>query len=273
MPGNKEAYLRLGHHNDAEETRYLDLSAFAAPDTATGIFFGTEGDLVQVVRGRADTRVVDGNFVVLVEDKLNVDAALEAEDGRKTYRSYLRLGQPDPELEGAVGSEAAKYSLGTGVTLYSDQVVAVETPRELRVTVGGDSRTVFGPTFSVNYDVDDATIAKVRAGGGLNLSAVGKKRIVTTTKVGRDHIGDSWRTTKIDRSKSLTFGMGDKGDFSLSSSMSSTYGLKLSGGVTASFDMSAGFSAKASFSKDYKFSDWATKKDQKSGYQGKLENR
>jgi hypothetical protein len=475
VPGASEAYFRLGYRNRSEESRYLDLCVPHAPDKPDGVFFGTDGDFVQVVKRSAATRILEGNYSIYVQDDETIAhaSATDATNSTRTYRSYFRLGKPESPLEGVLGGTAAvedvrllvgeflptalatnetrencasllaqavtgasstlglsdedkglvkadsqraartaletkaryadrralehvlmafdqtaggddaekadarswangvlrrqlpfhlrnaylleepagsrarlvayakdgsqpgrqgsarraiafvaetratgvatggtatempsgltahrtpqealawvarakeqatahlkeldklsgelldRYTLGNGVALYSDRGIALNTPSQLAVTVGSDSRTVFGPTFSIVYDVDDATIAKIKSGEIASLADVPEKRIVTATKVDRDLLDKSaWRTTRIDRAKTLTYSCNDTGAFSASVSTSATFGTRYSSGLSASFDTSYGFSGKASIAHAYDYGKTAASKDSKAG--------
>jgi len=491
VPGASESYFRLGYRNRNEESRYLDLCIPHAPDKADGVFFGTDGDLVQVVKRSAVTRVLDGNYYVYVQDDETIanlattNAAVSTGDNR-SYRAYFRLGKPESPLENMLGGTVAvadvralvgeflptarstnesqencaklltqavtgadshlvtvtaadkdvgletadyqraartaletkaryadrraldhillafdekaggndtekaaakswatgvlgrqvpfllrnaylleepagsraklvtyakdgsepgrqgaarraiafvaetratgvatggtatdmpsalmenrtpqqalawvvaakeqatshlkeldklsgelldRYTLGNGVALFSDRGIALNTPAQLTVTVGGDSRTVFGPTFSLVYSVDDATIEKIKSGEISNLADVTDKRIVTATRVDRDGLipgAANWRTTSISRAKTLNVTMNDTGALSASSSTTATFGTRFTSGMSASFDASAGFAAKASVSYAYDYFKTASKLDIKAGKSIKVERK
>jgi hypothetical protein len=480
VPGASESYFRLGYRNRNEESRYLDLCIPHAPDKADGVFFGTDGDLVQVVKRSAVTRVLDGNYYVYVQDDETIAnlATTDATADNRSYRAYFRLGKPESPLEGVLGGTVAvedrrllvgeflptarstnesqencaklltqavtgadshlvtvtaadkdvglvkadyqraartaletkaryadrraldhvllafdekaggdptekadakswangvlgrqvpfllrnaylleepagsraklftyakdgsqpgrqgaarraiafvaetratgvatggtatdmpsalmenrtpqqalawvvaakeqatshlkeldklsgelldRYTLGNGVALFSDRGIALNTPAQLTVTVGGDSRTVFGPTFSLVYGVDDATIEKIKSGEISNLADVHDKRIVTATRVDRDGLipgAANWRTTSISRAKTLNVTMNDTGALSASSSTTATFGTRFTSGMSASFDTSVGFSSKASFGLAHDYGKSASKSDTSAG--------
>ena len=483
VPGASESYFRLGYRNRDEESRYLDLCVPHAPDKANGVFFGTDGDYVQVVKRSAATRILDGNYYVYVQDDETIadlhetdatassDAPAAGGSDNRSYRAYFRLGKPESPLESVLsgtvavedaralvgeflptalsthetavncarlltqavtgedsgvvpvtpsngddapttadcisaartaletkaryadrraldsilmafderggGNEAEeadakswadgvlrtqlpfhlrnaylleepggsrakllayakdggqpahqgaarraiafvaetratgddvpsglmvnrtpqdvrawvvaakekagshlkeldklsgelldRYTLGNGVALYSDRGIALNTPAELTVTVGGDSRTVFGPTFSLVYSVDDATIAKIKSGEIANLADVTDKKLVTATRVDRDSLipgaqgkAANWRTTTIDRSKELKFSMSDSGALSASSSMNATFGTKFESNCSALFELKGGFESKASLGLEHEYSKSASLSD------------
>ena len=128
VPGASESYFRLGYRNRDEESRYLDLCVPHAPDKANGVFFGTDGDYVQVVKRSAATRILDGNYYVYVQDDETIadlpetdatassDAPAAGGSDNRSYRAYFRLGKPESplesELSGPVAVEDARALVG-----------------------------------------------------------------------------------------------------------------------------------------------------------------
>ena len=499
VPGASESYFRLGYRNRNEESPYLDLCNPHAPDKADGVFFGTDGDFVQVVKRSAVTRILDGNYYVYVQDdetiaNLATTDAATSTGANRSYRAYFRLGKPESPLENMLGGTVAvadvralvgeflpfalssnetqenckklltqavtgedthlvtvtsvlgpsdtteplvkadyqraartaletkaryadrraldhvllafdetaggdpaekadakswaegvlrrqvpfhlrnaylleepagsraklvayakdgsqpgrqgaarraiafvaetratgvatggtatdmpsglmvnrtpqealawvvtakeqatshlkeldklsgelldRYTLGNGVALFSDRGIALNTPAQLTVTVGGDSRTVFGPTFSRVYSVDDATIEKIKSGEIANLADVTDKKLVTATRIDRDGLipgakgkAANWRTTSISRAKTLNVTMNDTGTLSASSSTTATFGTRFTSGMSASFDSSVGFAAKASLSYAYDYFKTAATHDTKAGKSIKIDRK
>lgn len=146
----------------------------------------------------------------------------------------------------------ARWSLGEGVALYSDRPITMTTPGELKVTVGADSRTVLGPSYSEVYDVSDDVLQQIRDGSITQAKQIGERSIVTASLSQRAR-GTGWRTTKYDSAKALSYTVTDGGSFSLSHAYSLAAGLKLSNGLSASFDASIGIavSAPLSFKVEY----------------------
>ncbi len=142
----------------------------------------------------------------------------------------------------------ARWSLGDGVALYSDRPITLTTPDKLKVSVGSDSRTVFGPSYSEVYDVSNDVIAQIKDGTIATIDQVPDKRLITATLVRRELSGASWRSTKFDQSKSLSYSLSDSGSFGLTSSYAFGAGLKLSNGITAGYDASFGISCGVSTS-------------------------
>lgn len=114
-----ESYFRVGGADVTTESGFLDsLKSFykdalgeaavaaAFGSTATdGIVQYTQGDLVQYIGGKADTRVLDDSYTVHVLNRRDEDAALTSTDSaQKTFRSYLRLGKPNKDLELALSA-------------------------------------------------------------------------------------------------------------------------------------------------------------------------
>lgn len=137
---------------------------------------------------------------------------------------------------------SARFSLGAGVALYADQPVTITTPSALKVTTGSDSRSVLGPTYAETYDVSDATIAQIKDGWITQANQIPDKKLITASLTQRDASGLSWRTTKFDQSKALSYSLSDSGSFGISSSYAFSFGLKLTNGISGSFDGSLGVS-------------------------------
>jgi hypothetical protein len=134
----------------------------------------------------------------------------------------------------------ARFSLGNGVALYSDNPVTITTPSPLKITVGSDSRSVLGPVYTETYDVSDDVIQQIKDGWITTTGQVANKRLISASLTARSAGG--WRTTKFDQTKSLSYSLNDTGSFGISSSYSFGFGLKLSNGISGSFDGSVGVS-------------------------------
>src|SRR5690606_29195766 len=109
-----------------------------------------------------------------------------------------------------------------------------------RITVGKDSRTVLGQSYSETYDVSDDVLQQIKDGTIRDLSALTSKSLVTAALSRPDATGLSWRTTKFDLSKSLNFGAADNGSFTVGSDYSFWAGLKLSNSLGVSFEANTG---------------------------------
>lgn len=136
----------------------------------------------------------------------------------------------------------ANWSLGDGVALYSDRPITLTTPVALKVTVGSESRTVLGPTYSEAYDVSDEVIQQIKDGVITQPSKIANKRLITASLTAREASRASWRTTKFDQAKALSYSLNDSGSFGITSSYAFSLGLKLSNGISGSFDGSVGVS-------------------------------
>ena len=120
-----ESYFRMGTPDVATEAaRLSDLQsaysdALAQPgveaafggNATSGVAFYTEGDLVQFVNGKVDTRVLNDSFTVHVLNKADVDKA--GQDPTKavtTHRSYFRLGKPNKTIETQIKLAAPSFA-------------------------------------------------------------------------------------------------------------------------------------------------------------------
>jgi len=136
----------------------------------------------------------------------------------------------------------ASFSLGDGVALYSDRPITLTTPVALKITVGSESRTVLGPTYSEAYDVSDEVIQQIKDGVITQPGKISQKRLITASLTAREASRASWRTTKFDQAKALSYSLNDSGSFGISSSYAFAFGLKLANGIAGSFDGSIGVS-------------------------------
>ncbi len=141
--------------------------------------------------------------------------------------------------------QSARFSLGDGVALYSDEAVTITTPEALKVTVGKDTRTVLGETYSETYDVSDDTLEAIRNGTLSDVSEVSDKSLVTASLTRREATGVSWRTTKFDLSKTLNVAAADNGSFTLGSDYAFAGGLKFTNSLGVAFDALTGISLSA----------------------------
>lgn len=140
------------------------------------------------------------------------------------------------------GDMLASWSLGDGVALYSDRPITLTTPAAMKVTVGSDSRTVLGPSYTEAYDVSDEVIKQIKDGVITQANQIPHKRLITASLTAREASGASWRTTKFDQAKALTYSLNDVGIFGITSNYNFTFGLKLANGISGSFDGSVGVS-------------------------------
>ncbi|MBL8744138.1 MAG: hypothetical protein JNK04_23685, partial [Myxococcales bacterium] len=114
-----ESYLRVGGADHVTETTFLDslkslykdalgeaaVTAAFGSSATDGIVQYTQGDLVQYIGGKADTRVLDDSYTVHVLNRVDDDASVTSTDAsQKTFRSYLRLGKPNKDLELALSA-------------------------------------------------------------------------------------------------------------------------------------------------------------------------
>lgn len=268
-PITYESYIRLGSPDRVTEDRFVTglradfdragaepavAAAFGQATPTGGIVMYTEGDLCQFVNGKSDTRVLNDSYLVHVLNQDGV-AAADADSTLTTCRSYLRLGKPSADVEIPNRDNVAEgsYTLGYGVALYSDKGVTVTTPDKYKVTVGKDSRTVLGETYVETYDVSDDQIARIRNGEVDSSEKLTNKRLITATLTKKEASKASWRTTKFDQAKALTYSCNDLGVYSLSSAYNFAFGLKLNNAVAASFDATQGIavSAPLSFKVEY----------------------
>ena len=137
-----------------------------------------------------------------------------------------------------------RFSLGDGISMFSDKAMNITTPDTLKVTVGKDARTVLGPTYSETWDVSDDVLDQVRSGEISGVSQITSKKLVTASLTDRSVIG-SWRTTKFDLAKTLNVGVADNGSFLVGSALTYIAGLKLGNLLGASFDANTGLTAAA----------------------------
>lgn len=143
-----------------------------------------------------------------------------------------------------VGRELpARFSLGSGVALYADQPITLTTPSALKITVGSDSRTALGPTYTEAYDVSDDVIQQIKDGYITQAAQISKKKLITASLTRRERSGISWRTSKFDQAKTLAYTLSDSGSFGVTHSYAFAAGLKLTNGISGSFDASIGVSA------------------------------
>ncbi|NUP12251.1 MAG: hypothetical protein HOW73_39900 [Polyangiaceae bacterium] len=171
-------------------------------------------------------------------------AAISEQNGQTPAREWAKS-----ILDGLAPSELeARFSLGDGVALYSDKSVTLSTPETLKVTVGKDTRTVLGPTYSETYDVSDEVIQQIKDGWISGVSEITDKKLITASLTRRDAFGLSWRTTKFDLAKTLTFAASDNGAFTLGSAYTYSAGLKFGNSLGVSFDASTGASVSAPLS-------------------------
>jgi hypothetical protein len=137
----------------------------------------------------------------------------------------------------------ARWSLGSGVALYADQPITLTTPSALKITVGSDSRTALGPTYTEAYDVSDDVIQQIKDGYITQAAQIPKKKLITASLTRRERSGLSWRTSKFDQAKTLAYTLSDSGSFGVTHSYAFAAGLKLTNGISGSFDASIGVSA------------------------------
>jgi hypothetical protein len=137
----------------------------------------------------------------------------------------------------------ARWSLGSGVALYADQPISLTTPSALKITVGSDSRTALGPTYTEAYDVSDDVIQQIKDGYITQAAQIPKKKLITASLTRRERSGISWRTSKFDQAKTLSYALSDSGSFGVTHSYAFAAGLKLTNGVSGSFDASIGVAA------------------------------
>jgi hypothetical protein len=137
----------------------------------------------------------------------------------------------------------ARWSLGSGVALYADQPITLTTPSALKITVGSDSRTALGPTYTEAYDVSDDVIQQIKDGYITQAAQIPKKKLITASLTRRERSGLSWRTSKFDQAKTLGYTLSDSGSFGVTHSYAFAAGLKLTNGISGSFDASIGVSA------------------------------
>jgi hypothetical protein len=186
-------------------------------------------------RAIAGDPVARRKLIELAESK--VAAAATGYNGQAAANEWARAalaavpGGPDM---------LAAFSLGDGVALYSDRPITLTTPVALKITVGSESRTVLGPTYSEAYDVSDEVIQQIKDGVITQPGKIAQKRLITASLTARELSRASWRTTKFDQAKALSYTLNDSGSFGISSSYAFAFGLKLSNGISGSFDGSIG---------------------------------
>ncbi len=186
-------------------------------------------------RAIAGDPVARRQLIELAESK--VAAAATSQNGQTAANEWAK---------GAIaaipgGAELlASWSLGDGVALYSDRPITLTTPVALKVTVGSESRTVLGPTYSEAYDVSDEVIQQIKDGVITQPGKIPHKRLITASLTAREASRLSWRTTKFDQAKALTYSLNDSGSFGITSSYAFALGLKLSNGISGAFDSSIG---------------------------------
>lgn len=186
-------------------------------------------------RATAGDPVARRQLIELADSK--VAAAATGQNGQPAANAWAKAALAALPNESAV---LESWSLGDGVALYSDRPITVTTPAALKVTVASDSRTVLGPSYVETYDVSDEVIKQIKDGVITQASQIPNKRLITATLNARDAVGDSWRTTKFDQAKALTYSLNDSGTFGITSTYAFAMGLKLTNGISASFDGSIG---------------------------------
>ena len=186
-------------------------------------------------RAAAGDPVARRQLIELANSK--VLAAATGQNGQPAANAWAKAALAALPNESEV---LESWSLGDGVALYSDRPITVTTPAALKVTVASDSRTVLGPTYVETYDVSDEVIKQIKDGVITQAGQIPHKHLITATLNARSKGGDSWRTTKFDQAKALTYSLSDSGTFGITSTYAFGFGLKLTNGISGSFDGSVG---------------------------------
>jgi hypothetical protein len=211
---------------------FLDALATAAvsgPDKD-----GARVKLVNAAKGvtpLAPDPVARQRLVTLVSGALGGTAAADAASWARAQIDALGLGE---EL-------SARFSLGTGVALYSDQPISITTPATYSSIVGGESSSVLGAAYSETYDVSDTALDSIRRGEVNSLADLADKDLVTASLTARDLDGDHWLTASFTKALSVGFTRGATAAFGMTAAYAFNGGLSFTNALAGSLDATMGF--------------------------------
>lgn len=195
-----QSYFRVGGPDATAESHLLESLredyAHAPDDTAVLAAFGssatggfalyTEGDLVQYIGGKSDTRVLNDSHVVHVLNKVDVDDATTQADERKTYRAYFRMGKPNADIEKPMEGNAPPDKLVELIKL-------LELPREalLLIVIPVDHSALASDVLGGDLDARSTLEARAKWGDPDALTAIEELRVSTDSRAEDVHDGKS----------------------------------------------------------------------------------